>query len=254
MNKAKRGSYRSYRKGCGFSYTWGAFPTFELLTARPGSAKIVFCRPGFSGSEKLRALCAGNHIPFAVDEKVFAHIGAQQGCQAAGVFVPWEQPLNPDAPHIVLIHPEDMGNLGTVIRTMLGFGIYDLAVVTPAADLFHPKTVRASMGAIFRVREERFSSFEDYRRKFHQHDLFPFLPDGELRLTPDRCPSSARFSLIFGNEASGLPPLFRTVGRGIAIPQSDEVDSLNLAVSAAIGIYLFSVSNGLMEKKKPIDG
>lgn len=250
MSKAGHNNfYKPYHKGCGFSYTWGAFPTFELLTARPRSTKMVFCKSGFSGLERLRTLCDENDIPFAIDEKVFARIGAQQGCQAAGVFVPWEQPLNLNAPHIVLVHPEDMGNLGTIIRTMLSFGIYDLAIITPAADLFHPKTVRASMGAIFRIRAKLFSSFEDYRRQFHKHDLFPFLLDGRLRLTPNHCPSSTRFSLIFGNEASGLPPLFRTIGQGITIPQSDEVDSLNLAVSAAIGIYLFSVSNGFMRKE-----
>ena len=46
-------------------------------------------------------------------------------------------------------------------------------------------------------------------------------------------------ALIFGNEGAGLPPEFQRVGQPVRIPSSDEVDSLNLAIAAAIGMYAF---------------
>jgi TrmH family RNA methyltransferase len=50
----------------------------------------------------------------------------------------------------------------------------------------------------------------------------------------------APYTLIFGNESRGLPESFRQVGVSVAIPQSDAVDSLNLAVAVGIGLYAAS--------------
>ena len=55
-----------------------------------------------------------------------------------------------------------MGNMGTIIRTCVGFGIKNLAVIEPAVDIFNPKVVRASMGAVFHVNICRYDSFDTY--------------------------------------------------------------------------------------------
>ena len=48
------------------------------------------------------------------------------------------------------------------------------------------------------------------------------------------------WTLIFGNEGSGLPPEFSRLGQPVRIPSSNKVDSLNLSIAAAIGIYAFA--------------
>ena len=48
------------------------------------------------------------------------------------------------------------------------------------------------------------------------------------------------FSLVFGNEQTGLPPDFAKLGQSVLIPQSDEIDSLNLAVAVSVGAYVFT--------------
>ena len=48
------------------------------------------------------------------------------------------------------------------------------------------------------------------------------------------------FSLVFGNEQTGLPPAFAELGQSVLIPQSDEIDSLNLAVAVSVGAYVFT--------------
>ena len=45
-----------------------------------------------------------------------------------------------------------MGNLGTIMRTMVGFGMEDLAIIRPGVDAYDPKVIRASMGSIFHLR------------------------------------------------------------------------------------------------------
>ena len=51
---------------------------------------------------------------------------------------------------------------------------------------------------------------------------------------------AAPWTLIFGNEGSGLPPEFASCGQPVRIESNDRIDSLNLAIAAGIAIYEFS--------------
>ena len=137
-----------------------------------------------------------------------------------------------------------MGNLGTILRTLLGFGIKDIAIIKPAADIFNPKVIRASMGAMFRMNFCHFNSFQEYINECGEgRDIFPFMLDGKKTLSIADCPKSQKYTLVFGNEAKGLPPEFTQYGTSVFIPQSHEVDSLNLAVSVAVGSFIFTSVN-----------
>jgi len=115
-------------------------------------------------------------------------------------------------------------------------------VIKPAADIFNPKTVRASMGAVFKINFEMFETFEQY--KFAGHQMFPFMLDGKLTLND--CPPSKLHTLIFGNESSGLDSFYTNVGTSVRIPQSEHVDSHNLCVAVGIGAYTFAIRNNLL--------
>ena len=51
-----------------------------------------------------------------------------------------------------------------------------------------------------------------------------------------------KYALVFGNEQTGLPARFASLGQGTFIPQSNEIDSLNLAVAVSIAAYAFTNS------------
>ena len=165
-----------------------------------------------------------------------------------GVFRKFTCALEAARPHVVLVNPGNMGNLGTIIRTACGFGYYDLAIIEPAADIFNPKTVRASMGSLFRIRHEKFADFDEYAKRFcggvpagpEGRRLYPFMLDGSCTLRNADMPGDSAFSLIFGNEATGLPHEFSGYGQPVRIEQTEFVDSLNLTIAAGIGMYHFS--------------
>ena len=141
-----------YKKSFDYSYALGIFPTLELLYSRPDMVQAIFVAPNdksSSGLQKIKDLCNANSIPCIEDPKTLARLSRSENCYAIGVFKKFTSELTPDASHLVLVNPDDAGNLGTVMRTMLGFGHHDLAIITPAVDIFDPKTVRASMGAVF---------------------------------------------------------------------------------------------------------
>lgn len=238
------GGYKKYKKEDDYSYTLGPFPTFELLHCRPEQVREVLIAENFNEKEKLEALCREKGIRYTCSPKTLERISNKEICYAAGVFTKYNSHLDPSKPHVVLNNPSDMGNLGTILRTLLGFGIKDLAVITPAADLFHPKVIRASMGAMFHMNISLFSGFEEYLELYGDgRDIFPFMLDGKKVLSLADCPRSEKYALVFGNEAKGLPPEFADYGTSIFIPQSDEVDSLNLAVSVAVGSFIFTSVN-----------
>ena len=238
---------KPYKKDFEYSYTLGAFPTFELIDAKPEAVKEVYCSASFTDMEKLEDKCREKGVKLSVNDKVINRLSDKGNVYVVGVFDKYTQQLESKKPHLVLVNPSDMGNLGTIIRTAVGFGIMDLAIIEPAADIFNPKTVRASMGALFRLRQHRFSSFEEYMasNEFgsgndNKREIFTFMLNGKRQLTVSDCPKPELYSLVFGNEATGLPDSFLKIGTSIIIPQTPYVDSLNLTIAAGIGMYMFS--------------
>ncbi len=231
---------KPYKKDADYSYTLGAFPTYELIKARPMHVQKVLIDHSFTDQENLKKLCIEYRIPYEYNNKLIAKLSDKENCYVAGIFGKYTCRLRGDKPHIVLVNPSNMGNLGTILRTAAGFGIYDIAIILPGADIYNPKTVRSSMGALFKLNFSQFESFEEYRKEFTKHEIFTFMLNGENTLTLKDCPKAELYSLVFGNEATGLDDSFLKAGTSIFIPQSPEVDSLNLTIAVGIGAYVFT--------------
>jgi TrmH family RNA methyltransferase len=228
---------KRYKKEFEYSFAFGVFPTLELLAYRPTDVLRVIIHPkGMEnrGVAKILEICQKEAIPFDFQEKSFQRIGARQNDYAVGLFRKTEPGLDSSANHVILVNPSGMGNLGTIVRTMLGFDFRDLAIVGSAADFFHPDVVRASMGALFQMRFERFADFEYYRESFPRN-FYSLMIDGEVPLPEARFKPA--FGLVFGSESAGLPQEYHRYGTSISIPQSKAIDSLNLAVSVGITLY-----------------
>ena len=233
---------KAYTADLPYSYAAGVFPSLALMSAAPQRATRLLLseRATGEGVEKLRALCRQHRVREEIADKALLRISGKENCFAAVVFEKWQATLENGCAHVVLHHPMDEGNLGTIQRTMLGLGFLDIAIIRPAADAFDPRVVRASMGAVFSLRVSQYDTFEDYRAQYPAHSLYPFMLDGAVPLQTAASAAKSPYTLIFGNEGSGLPPAFATLGQAVRIPHSDAIDSLNLAVAAAIGAYAFA--------------
>lgn len=229
--------FKPYKKGSDYSFVSGIFPTIELLTKRPHDALQVYLAPQSDhsqGVQKIRDLCAVQHIPVEMSGKAISRLAPNSHSFALGVFKKYQTSLQADQPHVILVNPDDTGNVGTILRTMLGFGHCNLAIIRPAVDAFDPKTVRASMGSIFSQRIEYFDSISDYTARF-QHQLYPFLLDTPHLLSGTTF--TGQYALVFGTEGAGLPDTYKTIGTPLRIEQTQEIDSLNLAVAASVVLY-----------------
>ena len=231
----------SYRRELDYSYAPGVFPSMEAMLKRPETVRRLLISAKGQESEGVQNLCAlaeKNRIRIETADKALSRISGKENCFAAAVFEKKSLPFAAGN-HIVLHHISDAGNLGTILRAALGFGYLNIAIIRPATDVYDPKTIRASMGAIFSLNVKEYDDFDAYRAEYPDHFPYPFMLDGSVMLDEAVAHAHAPCALIFGNEGAGLPGEFQALGQPVRIPHSNAIDSLNLSVAAAIGMYAF---------------
>ena len=136
---------------------------------------------------------------------------------------------------VVLLHGvQDPGNVGTVIRGAHAFGA-GVALSKGCADLYNPKTVRATMGSIFHVPVAREIWTVGFLREARDAGFATAaaVPDG------GETPSSAfedKVVVVVGAEGSGLPrEVVEECSARVTVPSF--AASLNAAVAASILLY-----------------
>lgn len=128
----------------------------------------------------------------------------------------------------------DPGNLGTMIRTAEGAG-FGGVLLLGGVDPFHPKTVRSTMGSIFRIPVCRVTE-EELRRDYSAYEMvITSLQDSENFYETS---FSDCMILTVGSEAHGVSEEIRRLAdKRVRLPMDGEVESLNAAVSAGIMMY-----------------
>ena len=143
---------------------------------------------------------------------------------------------------LILENIQDPGNLGTMMRTAEAAGVTGVLMSSDTVDLFNPKTVRATMSAIFRVpfmytndlAGEMRSLQESYGIKIYAAHLKASRPYDEVVCT-------GPCAFLIGNEGNGLTDAAAEAADArIHIPMKGQIESLNAAMAA--GILLFEAA------------
>lgn len=231
-----------YNKKDENSFALGITLLFYLLENRKEDVKRIYLSPSFEKNETYQKIvkeAKQNKIPLIENNvKIFKDLPEKDNCLAIGEFSKRFFDLEKDKNHLVLVNPSNMGNLGTILRSALAFNISNVALISPCADPYDPKTIRASMGSIFSINLQIFSSFEEYRQKYSNQNFYPFMLQAKKELKDIKILTP--YSIILGNEATGLDKSFLNIGTPTIIKISNKVDSLNLDNAASIALYEFS--------------
>jgi len=232
---------QKYKKNFEYSYALGTELTLELLEFHPNEVINIYIHSKQIDNEiyrKIVSLAKKYHKEIIYSDKIFNILSDKENCYIIGVFKKFENNIRKEGNHVVLVNPSNMGNLGTIIRTMVGFGINDLAIIAPGVDIFDPKVIRASMRAFFTLHFTYFDSFEDYLKYVNKRNIYPFMLDGAKVI--DDVDIKEDYSIVFGNEATGLPSYYHEYGQSVFIKHYDTIDSLNLCNAVSIGLYCFT--------------
>ena len=143
---------------------------------------------------------------------------------------------SPGDGRLLLLHEvNDPNNLGALLRTADWFGFGTVLLSRNSVDFTHPKTVRTSMGSLFRLRVIANLDFAEILpgiRAFHR------LIGSNVRsgAAPRKCPGPT--ALMLGSESHGLPEELSCMAHEVwRIPGSSRAESLSLPQAAAILMY-----------------
>lgn len=129
----------------------------------------------------------------------------------------------------------DPGNIGTILRSCDWFGVKDIIVDDKCADVYNPKTIRSSMGAVFHLNIFVTRNIYEELRLLKKENAFAIITadmNGENLYKFDFPRNSA---VIFCNETNGpSEKLLELSNHKVTIPKFGKVESLNVANAASI--------------------
>lgn len=139
---------------------------------------------------------------------------------------------------LVLDRVTDPGNIGTMLRTADAAGVGGLLLLQGCADIYAPKTVRASMGSLFHLPVLSGLSEEllvQAARKAGYELLVTCLDGAENLYKADL---QGRLAFVMGNEANGVSDaLLAAADKRVFIPMQGRAESLNVAMAAGIVMF-----------------
>jgi TrmH family RNA methyltransferase len=176
----------------------------------------------------------------AVNREVMAYVSDTDQPQGVTAVFPMPFPPLPRFPQRVLIldNVRDPGNVGGILRTAAAAGVHVVVLSPGCADPYNPKTLRAGMGAHFRVPLAE-ATWEEIAAYCDRHDVY--LADGSAPVDYATADFTRPWALIIGNEANGIGPEAQALGgTALSIPMGAKTESLNAGVAA--GVILFEAA------------
>ncbi|MCI9338469.1 MAG: RNA methyltransferase [Lachnospiraceae bacterium] len=179
-----------------------------------------------------------------VTEEVFRKMSDTQSPQ--GVLCVVERPvyrieqlLEAKNPLLVVLEDlQDPGNLGTIVRTGEGAGITGIVMNDTTVDIYNPKTIRATMGSIYRVPFVRVEDLPGAVRRMREKGICVYAAHLAGETYYDSFSFRQGSAFLIGNEGRGLGrELANCADSLLKIPMEGHVESLNAAVSAALLMY-----------------
>lgn len=140
------------------------------------------------------------------------------------------------ARYLILEQLQDPGNVGAILRSAAAFG-YRGAVLVNSADLFNPKTLRACMGALFRLELFVVSTTQEALALAREKGLTLYATSPHAKKDVAEADYSRPFALLIGNEGGGLSrEALEACDEVLTIPMQG-MESLNAACAAAVVLY-----------------
>lgn len=223
-----------------------------VVEAPAESLKAVYVSENFEKNpenqallKELEAKCkVSGAVVEVVADSVFKSVSDTQTPQGIMAVVDMpeytlEQLLDGEKTHLLILESiQDPGNLGTMIRTGEGAGITGVIMNKTTVDLFNPKTIRSTMGSLYRIpffiTEDLSATMELLKDK--GVSLYAAHLKGEQFYTEENYTNACGF--LIGNEGNGLSDEIANLADAyIKIPMEGQVESLNAAISATLLMY-----------------
>ncbi len=172
---------------------------------------------------------------YVIDEMMSSHFS--QLDTPAGITAIYKFPKNKIADNESIIYLNsisDPGNLGTIMRTALAFNFDNLVLDDNCVDIYNAKTIAAAKDSIFKL-----NLLEDKDGSWIKNTKLPiYVTSSHGDADLDIFKADDKFCLVLGNESHGVSEeINKLAAKQIKIDISDNIESLNVSVAAAILFY-----------------
>ncbi len=135
---------------------------------------------------------------------------------------------------------QDPGNLGTIIRTSLALHIDVIYLSANSANIYNPKVLSSSRGAIFNIPVINMDFFDLIKTKDDKTKIIS-TSLGKNSVPLEKCPRFDSYILVLGNEGRGIKKeIIDSSDYVVNIPIDERIDSLNVAIASGILLYYFN--------------
>ena len=143
-----------------------------------------------------------------------------------------------DGVWLILENVQDPGNLGTMFRTGEGAGISGVIMDKCTVDIYNPKTIRSTMGSIFRIPFYITENLHETIRQLQEMSVHVYAAHLEGSVCYDEPDYTKGTAFLIGNEGNGLTEeTTKLADSYIRIPMGGQLESLNAAMAAGILMY-----------------
>ena len=198
-----------------------------------GSARLL------PGLQSLLAIVETEKVPgWELAPEVFETLSDTVTSQGVIAVLPIPKTQARANPTLVLVldRVRDPGNLGTILRSAAAAGVELVMLTRGCADPWSSKTLRAGMGAHFRLFLETKTGWPDIAQRAARMQIWAADAQGDI--VYDQVDWMRPSVLIVGGETEGLSPEALDLAAGrLAIPMRNRVDSLNAAMAATVILF-----------------
>lgn len=230
-------SSASYRKETGLYVTEG-FKLFSELLREKADIVEVYATP--SAADELSRKYGFSEV-ILISDSLSAGVSDQKTPE--GVFAVCKRPDRTGTPgigkYLILDRIQDVGNMGTIIRTADAFSLSGVIVSPDSCDVFSPKVLRTSMGSVLRVNIIEYDPLSAVKKinemggetyttvlSADKNDMLGNITFGEFS------------AVVIGNEGNGVSKeVSSECNRKLTIPMTGKAESLNAAVAGGIIAY-----------------
>lgn len=147
--------------------------------------------------------------------------------------------LNLENPHfMVLDNLQDPGNMGTIVRTGEAAGVDAVFMSRDCVDIYNPKTIRSTMGSIFRVPHIYIEEIPNLLEKFSERQIISYAAHLDGVNAYDQEDYRSGTAILIGNEGNGLrEEVAQKADVLVRIPMCGQVESLNAAIAASVLMF-----------------
>lgn len=229
----------------------------KMFTEVPGEWLYgVYVSESFLAQDDASELLADTQYE-VVSDSVFKGISDTQTPQGILCLVRMpqyrlEQLLQGERTHLLVLESiQDPGNLGTMLRTGEGAGITGVIMNQTTVDLFNPKTIRSTMGSIYRVPYFISTDLEKTIQELKEGGIKVYAAHLCGKMQYDEPDYTGASAFLIGNEGNGLTDAAADMADAyIRIPMEGQVESLNAAVSASLLMYETNRQRRAAQKKR----